>query len=247
MTDLSVIVPTRNEASNVGPFVLHLSGALANYDHDWEIIFVDDSDDSTPQVIERLAAGSDHRILLLHRQRGEREGGLGGAVREGFLKAAGRALVVMDGDLQHPPEAVPLLVALVVSGEAEIVAASRYGKAGNRGGLGGPYRQVVAIACRQLAHLLVPKSRSLSDPMSGFFALDRSVVDGVELRPDGYKILLEVVARGNWHCARNVDYSFSRRLSGESKAGLREGLVFLRHVWHLSRDAEAEHPKARRP
>ena len=246
MTDLSIIVPTRNEASNIGPLVTRLGVALDACNYEWEVIFADDSDDSTPQVIERLAAGSDHRILLLHRERGEREGGLGGAVREGFLKAAGRALVVMDGDLQHPPEVVPSLVAPVVSGEADLVAGTRYGGTGSREGLAGPYRRSVAIACRRLAHMLVPKSRAIGDPMSGLFALSRSVVDGVELRPEGYKILLEVAARGNWHCARNVEYSFSRRLSGESKAGLREGLVFLRQVWHLSREAEAERPTTRR-
>lgn len=237
MTDLSVIVPTRNEASNVEPLVSRLSSALANYGHDWEIIFVDDSDDSTPAVIEGLAAGNGHRIVLLHREGGERRGGLGGAVKDGFLKAAGRVFVVMDGDLQHPPEVVFSLVAPVLSGEADLVAGTRYGSAGNRDGLAGPVRHAVAVACRSLAHMLVPRSRALSDPMSGFFALDRSVLEGIELRPDGYKILLEVAARGNWHRARNVEYGFLKRLSGGSKAGVREGLVFLRHVWHLSRAA----------
>ncbi len=237
MTDVSVVVPTRNESGNVGPLVMRLSNAFANYDFTWEVVFADDSDDATPEVIERLVATAGQRILLLHRERGEREGGLGGAVNDGFLKSAGRVLIVMDADLQHPPEIVPSLVAPVLSGEADLVAGTRYGRGGNGDGLANPVRQTIAVACRQLAHLLVPKSRPLSDPMSGLFAFDRSVVEGVELHPDGYKILLEVAAHGTWHSARNVDYRFHKRLSGESKAGLREGLVFLRHVWHLSREA----------
>ncbi len=240
MTDVSVVVPTRNEASNVGPLVMRLSNAFANYDYTWEVVFADDSDDATPEVIERLATSNGHRILLVHRERGERKGGLGGAVKDGFLKTAGRVLVVMDADLQHPPEIVPSLVAPVLSGEVELVAGTRYGRGGNRDGLANPLRRAVAMACRRLAHLLVPKSRPLSDPMSGLFAFDRSVVEGVELHPDGYKILLEVAARGTWRSARNVDYRFHKRLYGESKAGFHEGLAFLRHVWHLSREAPSK-------
>ncbi|MGC8628291.1 MAG: glycosyltransferase [Acidimicrobiales bacterium] len=236
MTDLSVIVPTRNETGNIVPLITRLAPVLARCGCGWEVIFADDSDDSTPDVVEQLAARSSENIVLLHRESSQRHGGLGGAVKCGFAKASGRVLVVMDGDLQHPPELVPLLAAPVLSGEADLVAGTRYEGAGNTSGLAGPWRQAVSISCRLLAHLLVPKSQPLSDPMSGFFALDRSVVDGVELRPDGYKILLEVAARGNWHHARNVGYHFDRRHSGQSKASLREGVVFLRYLWSLSRE-----------
>ena len=236
MTELSVIVPTRNEAENIEPLISRLAPALAGCGCSWEVIFVDDSDDATPQAVEQLSANSDDSVVLLHRENWERNGGLGGAVKCGFAKATGRVLVVMDGDLQHPPEVVPSLAAPVRSGEADLVAASRYVAAGDKNGLAGPWRQAVSVACRWLAHLLVPRSQALSDPMSGFFALDSSVIDGVELRPDGYKILLEVAARGNWHRVRNVGYHFDRRLNGHSKASLREGVVFLRHLWSLSRE-----------
>ncbi len=69
-------------------------------------------------------------VRLLHRQMGDRPGGLGGAVQEGFKLARGTVLVVMDADLQHPPEVVPALVAPVLSGEAALVAGNRYGWAG---------------------------------------------------------------------------------------------------------------------
>ena len=236
MTDLSVVVPTRNEAENMEPLITRLAPVLAGSGRRWEVIVVDDSDDATPKVVEELKANSDGSIVLLHREVWERKGGLGVAVKCGFTKAAGRALVVMDGDLQHPPEVVSLLAAPVLSGEADLVAGTRYGGAGDKNGLAGPWRQVVAVACRWLAHLLLPRSQALSDPMSGFFALDRSVIDGVELRPEGYKILLEVAARGDWHRVRNVGYRFERRLNGSSKASLREGAVFLRHLWSLSRE-----------
>lgn len=234
---LSVVVPTRNEAGNIEPLVDRLGAALAGLDADWEILFVDDSDDSTPDVVEDLMGRGNPRVTLLHRGPGQRDGGLGGAVKLGFTKASGRVIAVMDADLQHPPEVVPNLVAPVLSGQYDLAAGNRYGILGSRAGLDGPARQVVALSCRWLSHRLVPSSRAIADPMSGLFALERSVVDRAQLRPEGYKILLEVIARGDWHSAANVDYRFDERYSGRSKARLREGLVFLRHLWRLSREA----------
>jgi dolichol-phosphate mannosyltransferase len=80
----------------------------------------------------------------------------------------------------------------------------------------------------------VPASRPLEDPGSGLFAFQRSVLDGVELRPDGYKMLMEVAARGNWRTVANVNYTFAERYAGNSNAGVREGLVFFRHVARLA-------------
>lgn len=231
---LSVIVPTRNEASNVTALTGRINRALEGFTGGWEIVFVDDSDDATPQVVKGLRASSQAQIQLLHRERGARPGGLGGAVQEGFAQARGNVIAVMDADLQHPPEVLSALVRPVLAGEADLVAGSRYGHGGQIGGLDGPWRRMVSWSCRWMAHRCVPACRVLEDPLSGLFALDRSVVEGVHLRADGYKILLEVAARGNWHMASNVHYTFAERTAGDSKAGLREGLVFLRHLGRLS-------------
>ncbi len=230
---LSVVIPTRNEAGNIEPLVRRLGSALEDLGGGWELVFVDDSDDTTPGTVEHLAGETDQRITLLHRGPGQRDGGLGGAVKLGFSKASGRVIAVMDADLQHPPEILPALVSPVLSGQCDLAVGNRYGFLGGRDGLAGPLRHVIAISCRFLAHRLVPTSRAISDPMSGLFALERSVVDRAQLRPEGYKILLEIVARGDWHSASNVPYRFDERYSGQSKARFREGLVFLRHLWHL--------------
>ena len=104
---VSVIVPTRNEAGNIRVLAERVAASLSGAGFNWEVIFVDDSDDDTPRRIEALEDAL--RVTLLHRPLGRRPGGLSGAVVEGFLHARGDVLVVMDGDLQHPPEAVPLL------------------------------------------------------------------------------------------------------------------------------------------
>lgn len=229
---LSVIVPTRNEAPNVELLEQRLSAALAGTSGGWELIFVDDSDDSTPQVVQGLI-NAGRPVRFLHRDKGVRHGGLGGAVQEGFKLARGTVMVVMDADLQHPPEVVPVLVSPVLSGEAELVAGSRYSWAGADAGLAGPGRQLLSRTCRAVVHLVLPVSRPLEDPMSGLFALRRSLLHGVVLEPKGYKILLEVTVRTRPAPVRNVGFDFAPRNAGSSKATLREGLVFLGHLSRL--------------
>ncbi len=207
---LSVVVPTRNEALNVGPLAVRLQAALSQTAGGWELIFVDDSDDTTPEMVERLAdeVGVGSPVLLLHRPRGMRSGGLGGAISDGFAIARGRVVAVMDADLQHPPEVLPALIAPVLSGEVDLVAGSRYGWVGVDAGLSSPWRHLVSGGCRWLVHLLVADSRPLQDPLSGLFALRRSLLDGVELRPAGYKILLEVSVRARPVAVGNVGFNF---------------------------------------
>lgn len=244
---LSIVVPTRNEAPNIAVLVGRLRSALKGFAGGWELIFVDDSDDNTPDVVQALARSADVPIRLLHRERDARPGGLGGAVQAGFGLSQGQVIAVMDADLQHPPEVLPALVAPVLSGKADLVAASRYCEDGGTGGLDGPWRRFVSWGCRWLTRRLVPASKPLEDPLSGLFALRRSVVQGAELRPDGYKILLEVAARGNWTTAANVPYTFAERYAGNSNAGVRQGLVFFRHLSHLaltSHGREASSPRS---
>jgi dolichol-phosphate mannosyltransferase len=241
---LSVVVPTRNEALNVGPLAARLQAALCGTAGGWELIFVDDSDDSTPEVVGRLAdeVGVGSPVRLLHRAKGLRTGGLGGAVRDGFAIARGRVVAVMDADLQHPPEILPALIAPVLSGEADLVAGSRYGWAGADAGLSSPWRHLVSGGCRWLVHLLVPEARPLQDPLSGLFAVRRSLLDGVELQPAGYKILLEVTVRARPAMVGNVGFNFGPRHAGRSKASLREGLVFLSHLGRLVSASRSNRP-----
>jgi dolichol-phosphate mannosyltransferase len=229
---LSIVVPTRNEAENIEPLVARVGSALDWLGGRWEMLFVDDSDDATPSVVCQLAAHG-LPLRLAHRSPEERMGGLGGAVVLGFSSARGEVLTVMDADLQHPPEILSALVMPVLFGDADLVVGSRWGAGGSKDGLDGPWRHFVSNASRALVHLLVPRTRGLHDPLSGLFAMRRSVVEGVALRPEGYKILLEVAVRGHWGRVANMPFSFAKRNAGESKASLAEGFRFLRHLARL--------------
>ena len=232
--DISLIVPTRNEAANVDKLTRAVRDSLEPSGRTWELLFVDDSDDDTPYRIRDLV-DRHPEIGMLHREPGERKDGLGSAVAAGYRLAQGDALVVIDGDLQHPPQLARSLAAPVLSGDADLTIASRYVPGASAAGLENRRRRFVSAACTALAHVFVPASRSVRDPLSGFFAVSRRAVEGVRLRPHGFKILLEVLARGRATRIMEVPFTMHERAGGRSKAGLAEGARFFRHLLRLVR------------
>lgn len=224
---VSVIVPTYNERDNIAPLVQRLSTALSGYDH--EILFIDDnSRDGTAELARALASNYSVRVIVRQDKRG-----LASAVVDGFKEATGEVLVVMDADLQHPPELVPQLV-MAIKGGADIAVASRYIKGGGCPGWG-LMRRVMSKGALILAHVLLPKTRGISDPMSGFFALDRRVVAQAPLDPVGYKILLEILMLGRFSKASEVPYLFGLRSGGESKLSTRQQVDYVKHLYSLMR------------
>ncbi len=228
---LSVVVPSRNEADSVGALISELEPVLVG--EPAEVIFVDDSDDETPARVAEQARTSELPVKVVHREPHERTGGLGGAVVMGLGYARGSWVCVMDADLQHPPEIVPLLLRSAEADDHDLVVATRFRDGGSDGGLGA-IRKLVSRASAAAARVLFPRRlRGVSDPMSGFFLVRRSAVDAGALRPNGFKILLELLARTTFESVGEVPYAFAERLAGESKASLREGLRFLLQLVRL--------------
>jgi dolichol-phosphate mannosyltransferase len=229
---VSVVVPTRNERDNVVPLIRQLATAFQGAS--WEVVFVDDSSDDTCRVI-REAANELPTVRLHHRGADARTGGLGGAVALGFGLARGEVVVVMDGDLQHPPALAPVLAGVVASGAADLAIASRYvpGGAGTAG-LDGPRRVAVSQGARLLSRLLLPRARGVRDPLGGYFAVRRSVAQGAPLKPNGYKILLELLVKAPWSSVVEVPFTFGSRHTGTSKATVAEGARFARHLSRLA-------------
>src|ERR687896_2694784 len=133
---LTVVVPTRNEAENVPKLVHELRESLS--DLDYRVVFVDDSTDETPEVIQGLSE-HDGRVRLVRREGAERYGGLSTAVTTGIELFSGVSeyICVMDADLQHPPEKVREMLEKARSTEADVVVASRYARGGSYAGLPG--------------------------------------------------------------------------------------------------------------
>ena len=226
-TDVTIVVPTYNEALNVPELVRRVGEATRGLDA--EILFVDDSSDDTADVVRRVAPDAELPVRVIHRD--APVGGLGGAVLEGIRASASPLVLVMDGDLQHPPELIPTMVARAHEPDVDVVVASRYIGDGSSAGLANVVRQAVSSTSTAVTRAMFPvRLRDCSDPMTGFFAVRRGALDLDALHPRGFKILLEILAR---HPMRVVEvpFVFGSRFAGESKANLAQGLHFL---WQLA-------------
>src|SRR5215469_3400713 len=146
---VSIVVPTRNEADNIAPLVDRVAAALPGVDY--ELCFVDDSDDGTQDRIAALEREHSYVRAVL-RNGAERAGGLSTAVVTGLRLARGRFVCVMDADLQHPPELIPTLLQQAAAG-ADLVVASRYMRGGGNTGLDGFGRRAVSRGASFAAHL----------------------------------------------------------------------------------------------
>ncbi|MBN9188201.1 MAG: glycosyltransferase family 2 protein [Microbacterium sp.] len=226
---LSIVVPTYNESPNVAELVRRVGLAVQGIDA--EMIFVDDSTDDTPDEVRRAAVTATLPVLVIHRK--DAVGGLGGAVIEGFAAAESDVCVVMDGDLQHPPADIPELYRRYRAGDVDLVVASRYTDDGSAQGLADRSRVMVSRLSTALTRAMFPiRLKAVSDPMTGFFLIDRRAVDLEGVKPRGFKILLEILARQSVRVAE-IPFRFAERHAGESKASFRQGLHFLRQLTAL--------------
>jgi dolichol-phosphate mannosyltransferase len=222
---LSIVVPTKNERDNVVRLIERLEAVLPTVA--MEIIFVDASSDGTAEAVEEAAGRSKREIVLLSQASNRRIGGLGGAVVQGLRTARAPWVCVMDADLQHPPELITALLEQAEARDLDLVVASRYCEAGARSGLGSA-RAMASRSSTRVARLLFPQRlREVTDPMSGFFLVRRDAIALDELRPRGFKILLEILVRHPGLRVAEVWFAFGERNAGQSKATIREGLRYL--------------------
>jgi len=230
---LSVIVPTYNEAANVGPLLRELQATLPDVDVEY-LVVDDDSRDGTAAAAREAGA----RVIV---RTGER--GLATAVVRGLKESRGRYAVVMDADFQHPPSAVRRLLDRAVAKDAELVIGSRYVEGGSEGGFGA-VRKAVSRGAGAIAKLALPPVRRfrVTDPMSGLFLVRLDRIDLDALRPTGYKILLEILGRTGLERVEEVGYVFQDRRGGKSKLGAGVVLQYLLHLAALG----AVHPENRR-
>jgi dolichol-phosphate mannosyltransferase len=206
---VSIIIPTYNEADNIVPLVEKLHSCLSGYKY--EVVFIDDnSRDGTADIISTLSHKYPVRVIVRKDKKG-----LSSAVVDGMKQANGEFMVVMDADLQHPPEVVPNMLKALESND--LVVASRYCKGGSPGEWT-LSRKIVSFVANLLALLLAPR---IKDRTSGFFGFRRTAVDHTSLNSLGWKIGLEVMVRGRYNSVTEVPYTFALRTRGSSKLSKR--------------------------
>lgn len=218
-TSVSIIIPTYNEARNMPMLLSKLDSVCRKADIIYECIIVDDgSPDGTAEAVRSLS--HTYPIVLIERSK---KIGLGNAVRAGFAAAKNNIIGVMDGDLSHDPAVIPQLIGLLE--RHDIAIASRF-LDGSAVESWNPWRRWLSLAgvgmARQITHVF--------DPLSGFFFFRSSVIDGVVLQTNGYKILFEILVKGIYKTAGECPYTFRMRRHSMSKLSLLEYLRFLLQV-----------------
>lgn len=230
---ISLVVPTYKERLNISELVERTGKALAACSDNYELIIVDDdSPDGTGEEVRRLQG--DRPWLKLVVRKYERD--LSTAVTAGWRVARGEILGCMDGDLQHPPELLPAMLGRMRKTGAEIMVGSRHVAGGgvSQWSLG---RRVISWTATLMAAFILPGTLGkVRDPMSGFFLVRRSVLESAALNPVGYKILLEVLAKGDYRRVEETPFIFEERFNGGSKLGPNTVLKYLLHLLRLSVD-----------
>ena len=220
---VSIVSPTYNERENIILLIERVSQVMSN--SKYEIIVVDDnSSDGTGEIAKDLSDDYPVKIIL-------RNGkfGLASAILKGFEHAKGSIIGVIDADLQHPPEYLLEFVKAIEHGGCDVAVGSRYTDGGGAEGWSRKRRLISKLAVL----LAKPLVRGVKDPMSGFFFLKRSVIEGVTLNPTGYKLGLEILVKGNYRKLKEIPYSFKPRKNGASKLNKSEIVSYLKLLKNL--------------
>ena len=229
VSSVSIVVPSYNERDNVKILVDKIDEALAGIEH--EILFVDDSTDDTVEKIQEIAKEKPY-VRVKHR---ENEKGLATAVILGFSLATGDYLACMDADLQHPPAILASMYAALEEG-ADFCIPSRLIPGGDDGGLN-LYRKFVSGTARKIGQVMLPCLRKISDPTSGLFMFRREAIKNADLRPVGWKIMVEVLAMAKYKTITEIPYTFQQRNAGESKLDTKVTLQYLQQCVDLRKRA----------
>jgi dolichol-phosphate mannosyltransferase len=229
--NLSVIIPVFNEKDNLPEVVNKIENTLGHLN--FELIIVDDNSPDGTAAIARNLNAIYGNIKTLKRPS---KLGLSSAVIDGFKisDSGSQILAVMDADMQHPPELLAKMYKKIISGN-DLVIASRYINGGGTNDWR-LYRKVISRTATACTHLVLPKTRNAKDILSGFFMVKKKVIAEIHLDPIGYKILLEILMKGNYGKTCELPYVFETRKNGKSNLDLKEILKFAVHISRLLRN-----------
>ena len=221
--EVSLVTPTYNERENIEPLAEEIFGIVAaESDIDLELIVVDDnSPDRTWEVAEGLADRFPVRVI---RRAGKL--GLGSAVMEGFALSTRPYLGVIDADLSHDPAILPELIHGLQ--EHDLMIGSRFG-ATSRVEKWAFHRKMISNVGVAAARLLT----GVEDPLAGYFFLHRTVLGEMQLTSNGYKILLEILVKGDYGSHVSIPYIFRNRQFSSSKLNWQEYLLFAKQLLYF--------------
>lgn len=230
-TRISIILPTYNESKNIWGILDHIQKYLSK-DFRVETIVVDDnSPDNTADIAEdyfcSIKEKTSHTINIIKRKA---KNGLSSAILHGIQEASGDTIVVMDSDFSHPPQIIPKMIDILKQTSCDIVIASRYVKGGSIQGW--PFKRKLMS---RVATSIAKKGLEIKphDPMSGFFAFKKNILEGLKFDAIGYKMLLEILVKTKGVKIQEVPYTFTDRQKGKSKLGVSTIFDYCKSVWKL--------------
>ncbi|MDD1686818.1 glycosyltransferase family 2 protein [Methanoregula sp.] len=236
MYDLTVIIPTFKEEANIRTIITEVDAVFRKNALNGEILVVDDnSPDNTIAIVNELK-GTKTNVNLLVRTS---DHGLSQSVADGFLHASSEIFVVIDADMSHPPALIAKMYDEIRAGN-DVVIGSRYMEGG--GIKKWPLkRRIISLGATFLGRLLFPE---ITDPVSGFFAIRKNVVAQAQLKPRGYKILLEVLGKGVWEHDKEIPFEFSDREIGTSKLKIKTIIEYAQQVADITLYSFVHHQSA---
>lgn len=218
---VSLILPTYMEAENI-PFLAEgLKKSLKEYNH--EILVVDDN---SPDNTAKIAKEQGLNVILRPKKLG-----ISSAFLEGVQHTKNELIALMDADLQHPPNLLPTMLNQAQKG-ADLVVASRYTKGGEIKNW--PiHRRIISRVAIALAHTLIPKTKPIKDPISGYFLIKRKAIQNIKLNPKSPKILLEILAKAKHKKVKEIPYTFQARKNGKSKLTPKDIGNYIKNLQNL--------------
>ena len=224
--EVSILIPTLNEAGNIDPLLSRILSVIETARLQAEVLIVDGgSTDGTQAQVQRWVDGRSVRLIL-----SDAKHGLAGDVLAAARSARGDLVVVLDADLSHPPEAIPQMMKPLLNGTHDMALGSRYVEGGSM--VDWPWSRWVAS---RVATMLTAPFVSVKDPLSGFFAVRREILLKLARHMAGFKIALEILARGaDTLRVIELPIQFQNRAAGRSKFGIRQIVVFLKQLAALS-------------
>lgn len=214
---LSIIIPTYNEEENIEKLLNLLFENLDNYDY--EIIVVDDGSDKTKEKATELGA-----IVIKGQQLG-----LGQAIVDGIKLAHNPIIIVMDADISHHPRYLYKLVEPIICDGYDMVIGSRYVKGGGIVGWEKSRQIISRIAC-----MIALPITTIKDSTSGFFAFTKDLIDGVELKGQSWKVMLEILVKAKPIKVKEVPIQFTVREKGKSKFNGTQVVNYIKHIYSLA-------------
>jgi len=236
MYDLTVIIPTFNEEANIRNIIMAVDAVFHEHSLHGQVLVVDDnSSDGTIGIVHELMRTKENVEILIR----EKDHGLSQSVADGFSHASSDIFIVIDADFSHPPVLIPRMYDEIRKGN-DIVIGSRYMEGG--GIKEWPLkRRLISLGATFLGRILFP---DITDPVSGFFAVRKEVVDKAPLKPRGYKILLEVLGKGSWEKDKEIPFEFVDREIGSSKLKITTIVEYAQQVLDITFHSFTHHQGA---